>query len=468
MKKLLLSILIPLLVLLIPSDWIPLEGLTLIEHRVLAVFVLALLFWILEPIPLFATSMLIVVLQLILVSDNGLIWLRPVAEPSSPSQLIAYKSFLEPFASPIIMLFLGGFFLAKASTKYRLDVNLARVLLRPFGNRPSLILMGLMMITALFSMFMSNTACTALMLAIVTPVLALFDETDPGRSAFVLSVPFAANIGGIGTPIGTPPNAIAMKFLMGAHSVSFSQWMMFAVPFMLTLLFISWVLLLFFLPPRSKVINLKLEGVFATGWEEWVVYLTFGLTVLLWLTEDIHGINSYIVGLIPVAVFVVTGIISAKELKGMDWDVLWLIAGGFALEVGLTKSGLTSHVIKSLTFDQVSPVLVLLLITLVPFAMSTLISNTATANLFIPIGAAISATIPSLSDIGGLKGLVIAIGLTCSLAMSLPVSTPPNAMAYATNMVKSRDMLKIGGIIGILGLLLMYLMLYLLKLVHFI
>ena len=103
------------------------------------------------------------------------------------------------------MLFLGGFFLAAAATKYRLDMNLAKVLLKPFGTNPKFVLLGLMSVTALFSMFMSNTATAAMMLAILTPVLALFTPEDKGRAAFALAIPIAANLGGIGTPIGTPP-----------------------------------------------------------------------------------------------------------------------------------------------------------------------------------------------------------------------------------------------------------------------
>ena len=127
------------------------------------------------------------------------------------------KSIFGTFADPIIILFLGGFFLADAATKFRLDVNLARVLLKPFGTNPKYVLLGLMSVTAVFSMFMSNTATAAMMLALLTPVLALFKPEDRGRAAFALCIPIGANVGGIGTPIGTPPNAIALKYMQAPN-----------------------------------------------------------------------------------------------------------------------------------------------------------------------------------------------------------------------------------------------------------
>ena len=151
-----------------------LDGLTLIQHRMLMIFCLAVLCWILEPIPIFATSVLLIFLELLLVSNKSLIWLRQGYEENLLGILLPYDELLKTFASPIIMLFLGGFFLAIAATKYRLDRNLARVLLRPFGNDPRFVMLGLMMITAVFLMFISNTATTALMLAILAPVLKLF------------------------------------------------------------------------------------------------------------------------------------------------------------------------------------------------------------------------------------------------------------------------------------------------------
>ncbi len=184
--KFIIPIAIPLLVLLMPLSAFPFDGLTIIQQRVIAIFLLAALLWVFEPIPIYATSVVIIVLELMMLSDKGLVLFR--LNESSPEfgGLLHYSDIMATFASPIIMLFLGGFFLAMAATKYRLDVNLARVLLKPFGQNPKYVMLGLMMITGIFSMFMSNTATTAMMLSILTPVIAVFGPKDPGRIAFRL------------------------------------------------------------------------------------------------------------------------------------------------------------------------------------------------------------------------------------------------------------------------------------------
>ena len=132
--KYILPILIPSIILMMPLDAFFIDGLTYVEQRVLAIFVLATLCWILEPIPIYATSVLIIVLELLIISTKGL-WFTKVASPEL-GELIDYHEIIGTFSSPIIMLFLGGFFLAMAATKYRLDINLARVLLKPFGKNP--------------------------------------------------------------------------------------------------------------------------------------------------------------------------------------------------------------------------------------------------------------------------------------------------------------------------------------------
>ena len=342
--KLILCTLVPLAVVLLPRTWIPLEGVTLIEQRVVAIFFFAAIFWIAEPIPVYTTSLLIIFLELVLLSDKGLVFFRNETHEYY-GQSILYKDILHTFASPIIIHFLGGFFLAMAATKYRLDQNLARVLLAPFGSKPKYVMLGLMVITAVFSMFMSNTATTAMMLSILAPVLTVFDIQDKGKIAFALSIPLAANVGGIGTPIGTPPNAVALKYLTGDNLISFGQWMSFAVPFVIVLLAIGWVVLMKLYPTDTQVIKLDIKGKFLKNPKAYVVYATFAGTILLWLTDFIHGMNAYVVAMLPVAVFSATGIISKSDLQRVSWDVLWLVSGGIALGLALDKSGLAARVI---------------------------------------------------------------------------------------------------------------------------
>ena len=257
-----IPILIPLFILLLPASAFPLEGLTVIQQRVIAIFLLAALCWVMEPIPIYATSVVIIVLELLLLSDKSLYLFRLDQGQPHFGDLMSYSEIMATFASPIIMLFLGGFFLAMAATKYRLDVNLARVLLKPFGNQPKYVMFGLMLITAVFSMFMSNTATTAMMLSILAPVITLFGAKDPGRIAFALSIPVAANIGGIGTPIGTPPNAIALKYLTGENLITFGEWMFFGVPFVAVLLVFAWWLINKLYPATQQSIELTIQGKF--------------------------------------------------------------------------------------------------------------------------------------------------------------------------------------------------------------
>ncbi|QUJ67686.1 SLC13/DASS family transporter [Photobacterium sp. GJ3] len=455
--KLLIAFGLPFALLQIPTEAIPLDGLTLIQHRLLAIFVMAALLWVLEPVPVYATSLLIIVLELVLLSDQSLRIFRHPADTPDFGALLPYTDIFHAFASPIIMLFLGGFALAIAAAKYRLDTNLARVLLKPFGHEPRYIMLGLMLITAVFSMFMSNTATTVMMLALLTPILASVPKEDTGVKALVLAVPVAANTGGIATPIGTPPNAIALQYLTGEHSISFLGWMAIGLPFVLLQLGLAWWLLQRLFPARLSVLELKLDGQFQQCWQAWVVYLTFGITILLWLTTAIHGMNAYVVALIPLTVFTLTGIIGKEELKLFNWDVLWLVAGGIAIGMALEKTGLARQLAHAIDYTLMPALLVLVLLSLLCWLMANFMSNTATANLLMPIGAAIATSVPTLAGTGGLTSMLVILAFSASLGMVLPVSTPPNSLAYSTGLFHSRDMMKIGVLVGLSGLGLLYL-----------
>ncbi|BDU37780.1 SLC13 family permease [Vibrio nigripulchritudo] len=467
-SKFLIPIIVPLIVLIMPLSAFPFEGMTILQQRVVAIFLLAALCWVLEPIPIYATSVVIIVLELLLLSDKGLIFFRlDVGQPHF-GELLKYSDIMATFASPIIMLFLGGFFLAMAATKYRLDVNLARVLLKPFGSNPKNVMLGLMLITGVFSMFMSNTATTAMMLSILAPVIAVFGLNDPGRIAFALSIPVAANIGGIGTPIGTPPNAIALKYLSGENMISFGEWMTFGVPFVIVMMALAWVLIGRLYPADEQHINLKIKGKFLKTPKAITVYIVFALTILLWLMGSAHGMNSYTVALIPVAVFSLTGIINKEDLKKISWDVLWLVSGGIALGLALDKTGLASLVVHSIPFDSFSPYIVLLGAAFLCLLMANFMSHTATANLLMPIMAALGTSMATLSPLGGEVTLILVVTFAASLGMSLPISTPPNALAHATGNVATNQMAKVGVILGLVGVVLSFVLVWVLNLSSFI
>ena len=461
--KILVSVGIPLLVLFIPTEAIPIQDLTVVQQRVISLFLLAALLWILEPIPIYATSVLIIVLELVIISDKSFRYFIQGLDKTSADQLLSYKSIMGTFSSPIIMLFMGGFFLAMAATKYRLDQNLARVLLKPFGKNPYMVMMGLMIITAVFSMFMSNTATTAMMLSILAPVLTVFNDGDKGKTAFALAIPFAANVGGIATPIGTPPNAIALKYLQGEYAIGFGKWMSFGLPYVVVMLVFCWFLLKFLFPIKTKEINLQIKGTWLKTREARIVYFTFGVTIFLWLFDFLHGMNSYTVGLIPVGVFLVTKIITKDDLKKLSWDVLWLVSGGIALGLALGKTGLALGIIKSIPFETFPAFTIVIAATVLSTLMANFMSNTATANLLLPIIAALGAALPSLQILGGTQMLVLGTAMAASLGMSLPISTPPNALASATGYIETKHMTKAGIAMGIVGLVMIYLLMFVLN-----
>ncbi|WP_087025740.1 SLC13 family permease [Thaumasiovibrio subtropicus] len=463
-----IPIAIPLLILLIPTSAIPIEGLTVIQQRVIAVFLFAALSWVFEPIPIYATSVTVIMLLLLLVSNHGLVFFKAGAGEPHMGELLKSSDIMATMASPMIMLFLGGFFLAMAATKYRLDVNLARVLLKPFGNQPKYVMLGLMIITAIFSMFMSNTATTAMMLSILAPVIMVFSKDDPGRAAFALSIPVAANIGGIGTPIGTPPNAIALSYLTGENTITFGEWMAFAVPYVVILMAVAWLLLVKLYPSKQETIQLDIKGKFLKTPKAITVYITFAGTILLWLMGSRHGMNSYTVALIPVAVFSMTGIINKEDLKKISWDVLWLVSGGFALGLALDQTGLAALMVNAIPFDNFSPYIVLVGAAGLCLLMANFMSHTATANLLMPIMAALGLSMQNLAPLGGQVTLILVVAFAASLGMSLPISTPPNALAHASGNVNTNQMAKVGIIIGVGGLAMAFVMVWLLNVIGFI
>ncbi|MBL3655786.1 SLC13 family permease [Fulvivirga sediminis] len=458
--KLILCIAIPLLVWAMPSSWIPLDNLTVTQHRAIFIFTFAAIFWIMEPVPIFATSIVVILLELVLLSDSGLALAFLNQEASGFGNILNYKEIIGTFASPIIILFLGGFFLAIAASKYNLDVAMARTFIKPFGCQPRWVMLGIMSITAVFSMFMSNTAATAMMLSILVPVLACLDKEDKGRIGFVLSVPLAANIGGIGTPIGTPPNAIAMKYLIGDNAISFSTWMLMCVPFALFLMFCGWLLILYLYPPTTKKIELKFKTKKQDKRASVIIYSTFAVTVALWLTDFLHGMNSYIIALIPMAVFLCLQVINKDDLKNISWDVLWLVSGGIALGLALDATGLAAVIVNNIPFGNMSLAIIFLLAAITGLIIANFMSHTATANLLIPIIAVIGTTVPGLEAFGGEKVLLLSTTLAISLSMSLPISTPPNALAFSTGLIETKHLAGMGIFMGLIGTALVFLMLY--------
>ena len=212
----------------------------------------------------------------------------------------------------------------------------------------------------------------------------------------------------------------------------------------------------------GRVLKKSLEAIL-------VLVVTFFVTVLLWLLDSVTGINSYTVALIPFCVFALFGVISRRDLEEINWSVIWMVAGGFALGYGLNASGLAANAVASIPFGEFSPLLILVLSGIICYLLSNFISNSATAALLMPILAIVCGAMgDKLDSIGGTPTVLIGVAIASSSAMILPVSTPPNALAYATNLVRQNDMVRIGIVVGIISMLLGYALLYAVCALHLI
>lgn len=470
MRKFILSCIILILTILVwnlPSTVFGIEELTQVQQRIIAIFVFATLSWLTEAIPAWATSLGIITTMCLTVSTHAFNCFRT----PSPSlgDLLPSKAVMGSFADPVIMLFLGGFIIAIACAKSGLDVYVAQKLLLPFGKKSERVLLGFLLITGLFSMFVSNTATAAMMLTFLMPIFASLPEKGKGRLALTMAIPIAANIGGMATPIGTPPNAIVLKFLNDESGlnmgVGFGEWMALMLPLTLILLFIAWRILIRIFPFSAKEVNLKMEGNVTWTWRTVVVAATTLLTILLWvLPMSWTGLDANTVAMVPIGVFAVTGVITASDLQDINWSVIWMVAGGFALGLGMNGTGLADAAIRSIPFAEWSPIAIMLISGLMCYLLSNFISNTATAALLAPILAMVCSGMGDrLDSVGGTATILIGIAIAASSAMCLPISTPPNAIAFSSGLIKQKDMLRMGIIIGTIALLLGYSMLLILK-----
>lgn len=461
-KKALMFLLTALLTICVwnlPISYFGIDGLTVVQQRVIAIFVMAVMLWLTEAIPAWATSVVIIFVLLFGVSDSAFNIMQ--GSEGEYGNLLEYQGIMACFADPTIILFLGGFVMAIAATKSGLDVLMAKTLIAPFGKKSENVLLGFMLITGIFSMFISNTATAAMMLTFLTPVFKALPANGKGRIALTMAIPIGANLGGMGTPIGTPPNAFAYKVLNDPQGlnmgIGFGDWMMIMAPMVILMLIVAWFILLKMFPFSQKTIEIKIESHAKSNWRTAVVAATFILTIILWVFGKQLGVNANTVAMLPIAVFAFTGVITADDLKEIDWAVIWMVAGGFALGLAMNGTGLAENAVKSIPFDTFNPLVIMVVSGLVCFALSNFISNTATAALLIPILSVVCAGMgDSLNSIGGTSTIIIGVAVAASCAMSLPISTPPNAIAYSTGLIQQTDMAKAGLTIGVLSMVIGY------------
>lgn len=455
----LITALFTVLVWNLPIDCFGIEGLTIVQQRVIAIFVMAVMLWLTEAIPAWATSVVIIFVLLFFVSDSAFNIMQ--GAEGEYGKLLDYQGVMACFADPTIILFLGGFVLAIAATKSGLDVLMAKTLIAPFGKKSENVLLGFMLITGIFSMFISNTATAAMMLTFLTPVFKALPANGKGRIALTMAIPIGANLGGMGTPIGTPPNAFAYKVLNDPNGLnlglSFGDWMMVMAPMVILMLLTGWFIIRKMFPFSQKTIEIQIEGNVQHNWRTFVVAGTFILTIILWVFGKQLGINANTVAMLPIAVFALTGVVTADDLKDIDWAVIWMVAGGFALGLAMNGTGLAENAVKSIPFSEFNPIVIMVVSGLVCFALSNFISNTATAALLIPILTVVCAGMgSSLDSIGGTSTVLIGVAVAASCAMALPISTPPNAIAYSTGLIQQTDMAKAGLTIGVISMIIGY------------
>lgn len=410
------------------------------EAIALAILVIAATLWVTEAVPLFVTSLVILFLSIV--------WLLPNMQLEN--EAVSKDLFLSPFFSDIILLFLGGFVLSAAMHKHRLDEWLAAKIIAATNGSPGRLLFGIMFVTAALSMWLSNTATAAMMMALVLPLASSLPETDRFRKGLLLGIPFAANIGGLGTPIGSPPNAIAMQY-MASEGIgpNFGTWMLIGIPGTLSMLLLAWGLLRVLFPAQLKELPSQTEQIeLRVNWQLQLVLVVVAVTVLGWVTSSLHGLSSGTIALIPLLVLFGSRVLNAKEIRGLSWDVLILMGGGLCLGVVISESGLATWLTGRLPVDGLSPYGVMLVFGVAACIMSSVMSNTATANLVMPILLGLS--------IEPVSPLLVGVAFACSLAMPLPVSTPPNAMAFSSDQLTVSDMVKPGLILTIIGVALAF------------
>lgn len=361
--------------------------------------------------------------------------LGPLGAEYRPLRVLAWS------ADPVLVLFFGGFALAAAAGRQGADRAVAALALRLSHGHALRTVALAALATAALSMWMSNIAAAALMLAAFRPVLEQEPPEGSLRRGLLLGIALAADVGGIATPIGSGPNGIAIAAAERYRPITFVHWMAFAVPLTLGLLVAVLVLVALWIRPTGRV-RMPEGALHAAPGRIRALGTVFGLTVLLWLTEPLHGVRAWMVALAAAVALLLTGLLRPRDLARLDWSTLVLIAGGIALGALLDRSGLMRQMAQELPFAAAPPVPRLLALCLLSAFLSSLMSNTGTATLLVPLALTMSAA-PSTA---------VLVAVSASLGVPFVISTPPNAMAFGAGL-RARDLLVPGLIIMVGGCL---------------
>lgn len=466
-------------------------------RTVAAVAILMATWWMTEAIPLPATALIpIAAFPLLDVYRNT----EAAADPDNPLDAVATAT--APYADKLVFLFMGGFLIALALQKWNLHKRIALNIMRLIGSTPRRLLLGMMVATGFLSMWVSNTATALMMLPIAISVLAVLDSSGDDNpeliqakrnfgTAMMLAIAYSASIGGLGTIIGSPPNAFVVAHMQSQYGIeiSFLQWMILGVPLGVVFLLATWWLftrVLFKtgdaqLGGGREVIQRELEALGPMSRGEWTVLCVFVGAASLWVFQSlisswepliailpfVAGINDYTVAIGAGLVLFLIPVHPSRGVfaldwhtaqKGMPWGVLLLFGGGLSLSAAVGATGLATYLgDKFLAWETIPLILVVAGVAVAVLFLTELTSNTATAATFVPIVAAVGAAI------GGTDGalmLAMPAALAATCAFMLPVATPPNAIVYATGRVRIGQMVKAGLILNVLGVVLITLLVY--------
>lgn len=434
------------------------EALTPQAWGVAAVGILMAIWWVSEAIPIPATALLPIVLFPIL--DVG-----SIAEAT------------QPFANPLIYLFMGGFIIALAMERTNLHKRIALNIVMLVGTKPKSIIIGFMISAAFLSMWVSNTATAMMMLPIALSIIALVESDEAMEGAdlqtnfavvMLLGLAYACNIGGIATLIGTPPNALMAGYMLETYGVEigFGQWMMAGVPLVLVSLPLVYVMLtrlvfpikLTVIPGGYGLIKEQLEKSGKMSGPEKMVAVVFVTVAILWVTRPLlepyipnisdTGIaifGAVVMFLLPVNFKKMDFVLTWEDAKKLPWEVLILFGGGLSLAAAITSTGLATWIGQSLQVLDFLPILILIMLSLtVIIFLTEVTSNTATAAAFLPILASVAIAMgydPLL--------LVIPAAIGASCAFMLPVATPPNAIVFGSGLVTIPQMARAGFVFNI-------------------